>query len=161
MAPAAAPTAAPVEAGDLRIADAWTRQPPPGARAGGGYATITNTGAEADRLGGGSVPFAERFEVHEMSVQDGVMRMSELGDGLPIAPGETVVLRPGGFHLMFIGITDPPAAGDTVPVTLLFERAGEVTLDLPVAGIGAAGPGGAEEMMDHGVTGHDALEATQ
>ena len=128
--------------GDIAIEAAWTRQSPPGARAGGGYATITNTGTEPDRLIGGSAPFSERFEVHEMSVTDGVMRMSEIDGGLEIGPGETVTLRPGGFHLMFMGLTEPPVEGTSVPVTLFFERAGTVTLDLPVAAIGATSPGG-------------------
>ena len=126
--------------GALRIENAWTRQTPPGARAGGGYVTITNTGEEVDRLIGGSAPFAERFELHEMSVADGGMRMKEIEGGLAIGPGETVVLEPGGAHLMFLGLTEPPVAGSKVAVTLRFERAGEVTLDAWVAPIGARSP---------------------
>ena len=157
VAPAETTTSAPVAVGDLVIRDAWTRQSPPGARAGGGYATITNNGGAADRLIGGSTPFSERFEVHEMSVTDGVMRMGEIDGGLEIGPGETVELKPGGFHLMFIDVTEPPVEGDTVPVTLLFERAGEVTLDLPVAAIGATAPDGPAMKggTDHG--GHGAM----
>ena len=144
--------------GDLVISDAWTRQSPPGARAGGGYATITNTGTQSDVLVGGSAPFAERFEVHEMSGTDGVMRMAELAEGLAIGPGQTVRLEPGGFHLMFLDMTEPPVAGTRVPVTLRFERAGEVTLDLPVAAIGATAPLGATgEGMDHGSMDHGAI----
>ena len=126
--------------GDIAIEGAWMRQPPPGARAAGGYATITNKGLEGDRLVGGSVPFAGRLEVHEMDVVGGVMRMSRIDGGLAVGPGETVELKPGGLHLMFIDVTEPPVAGTSVPVTLVFERAGEVTLDLPVAAIGAKGP---------------------
>ena len=134
--------------GDLRIQNAWTRQTPPGARAGGGYATITNMGSEADRLIGGTASFAERFEVHEMSVTEGVMRMSPLKDGLVIGPNETVALEPGGFHLMFIGITEPLVEGTTVSITLTFERAGKIALELPVAGIGATTPGKAAMRHD-------------
>ena len=158
---AASETATPGTAtiGDIRIEAAWTRQTPPGARAGGGYATITNTGTEPDVLIGGSAPFTNRFEVHEMSVTDGVMRMAELADGLAIPPGETVELRPGGFHLMFIDMTEPPVEGTTVPVTLEFARAGTVTLDLPVAAIGATAPDGAAgEGMDHGSTDHGSMD---
>ena len=141
--------------GDIVIEAAWTRQSPPGARAGGGYALITNTGTEPDVLVGGSAPFADRFEVHEMSVADGVMRMAELPDGLTIPPGETVELKPGGLHLMFIGMTEPPVEGASVPVTLEFARAGTVTLDLPVAPIGATSPdGGSGGGMDHGSMNH-------
>ncbi|MEM9223079.1 MAG: DUF1775 domain-containing protein [Pseudomonadota bacterium] len=123
--------------GDLVIDRAWTRQPPPAARVGGGYMRITNNGTQADRLIGGSAPFADIFEVHEMSVKDGVMRMNELPDGLKIPAGETVLLQPGGLHLMFIQLSDAPQESESVPVTLKFEKAGEVTLRMPVAAMGA------------------------
>lgn len=137
-APAVATGAASV--GDIAIEGAWTRQSPPGAKVGGGYARITNRGTEADTLVGGSVPFAGRLEVHEMSVADGVMTMRQLADGLTIGPGETVVLKPGGLHLMFQALTEPPVEGEIVPVTLRFERGGEVTVEMPVAAIGATLP---------------------
>ena len=154
-APGAMDAAGSATVGDIVIEAAWTRQSPPGARAGGGYARITNTGDEPDALIGGSAPFSERLEVHEMSVTDGVMRMAELENGLTIAPGGTVTLEPGGLHLMFIGLTEPPVAGASVAVTLEFERAGVVTLDLPVAPIGATAPQGA---MGHGAMGHGAMD---
>ena len=131
-----------VTAGDLTITKAWTREAPPRARVGGGYLTITNNGSRADRLIGGAAPFAGRVEIHEMAVTDGVMRMAPVAGGLEIAPGATVELKPGGFHVMFMGLTEPPAEGDTVPVTLRFERAGAVTVSMPVAGVGA-------KTMDH------------
>ncbi|MEM8664303.1 MAG: DUF1775 domain-containing protein [Pseudomonadota bacterium] len=129
-------------AGNIVITGAWTREPPPGAAVGGGYMEVTNTGTEPDRLMGGSVPFAEHFEVHEMAVTDGMMRMRALEDGLLIAPGETVALQPGGFHLMFMGIQDAPEEGDAVAVTLEFEKAGSVMVMMPVQAMGAQdGPG--------------------
>ena len=124
--------------GPIVIERGWAREAPPGARASGGYATIRNTGDAADRLVAASAAFAERVELHEMSVVDGTMRMREVEDGLAVEPGASVTLEPGGLHLMFLDIADPPAAGDTVSVTLRFERAGEATLELPVAPIGAA-----------------------
>ena len=139
-----------VRAGDLSIAKAWTRQSPPGATVGGGYLSITNTGTEPDRLVGVAAPFAPRVEIHEMAVADGVMRMSELEDGLLIPPGRTVDLAPGGYHIMFMDVTAPPAEGDTVRIVLRFERAGEVTVAMPVAAVGApAMPGAAHGGMDH------------
>ena len=93
-----------VERGDLRIEDAWTRQPPPGARAGGGYLRITNRGTRPDRLVEGTAPFADAIEIHSMSVVDGIMRMAEIEGGLVIAPGETAELVPGGNHVMMIGL---------------------------------------------------------
>lgn len=131
-----------VEAGDLVITRAWTRQAPPGARVGGGYLSVTNRGDRPDRLVGGAAAFAGRVEIHEMSVTDGVMRMAPVEGGLEIAPGETVELKPGGFHVMFMDVKESPRAGDTVPVTLSFQRAGDVTVSMPVAPIGATSPNG-------------------
>ena len=123
--------------GAIQVERAWTRQPPPGAKVAAAYATITNTGTRPDRLIGGGIAHAERVEVHTMSMEGGVMRMARLDDGLTIEPGETVVLAPGGPHLMLIGIGNAPKAGSTVPLTLRFERAGEVTVAIPVAPVGA------------------------
>ncbi|MEM7694003.1 MAG: DUF1775 domain-containing protein [Pseudomonadota bacterium] len=139
--------------GDLVIEGAWTREPPPGAPVGGGYMTITNTGDTIDRLIGGSVTFADAFEVHEMSVENGMMRMAEVEGGLKIPPGETVTLQPGGYHVMFVGITDRPVKGDTVDVTLTFETAGTVTVTMRVAAIGASSAG---HSHDHNHSGHGA-----
>lgn len=133
-------TAGTARGGDLVIEAGWTREPPPGASVGAGYMAITNTGPRADTLIGGSVAFAERLELHEMAVVDGVMRMAPLADGLVVPPGETVTLRPGGDHVMFMGLTDPPVAGDAVEVTLRFAVAGDVEITLPVAPVGAQGP---------------------
>ena len=143
------------EIGALAVEAAWTRQAPPGAKVGGGYARITNRGTEADRLIGGSVPFAERVEIHEMRVADGVMTMREITGGLVIAPGETVELLPGGPHLMFVGLSEAPVQGTTATVTLRFERAGEVAVDMPVAAIGATSPGGARDGADMSHSGLD------
>jgi copper(I)-binding protein len=131
-----------IKHGDLLITAPWTRQPPDGARVAGGYMRITNTGKVSDRLIGGSAPFAKRFEVHEMAMANGVMKMRELANGLEIKPGETVELKPGGYHVMFMDIEARPEAGKTVKTTLKFEKAGEITLDVPViapsAGAGSA-----------------------
>lgn len=136
-----------VKVGDLELKGAWTRQTPPNAKVGGGYVTITNNGTTADRLVGGSAEFAGRVEVHEMSVTDGVMKMAELKDGLTIEPGQTVELKPGSFHLMFMSMKETPKQGDTVSVTLTFANAGEAVVEMPVAAIGAGSPKG--KTMDH------------
>ena len=129
-----------VKVGDLVIERAWTREAPPRARVAGGYLTVTNNGGQADRLVGGSAAFAGKVEIHEMAVVDGVMRMASIKDGLEIAPGATVELKPGGYHVMFMGLTEAPKAGGNVSVTLDFQRAGAVTLEMPVRPIGADGP---------------------
>lgn len=136
--------------GSIAITGAWTRQAPPASKVVGGYATITNEGDEADRLIAVNAPFAGKSEIHEMSVTDGVMRMKELADGLEIPAGGSVSLKPGSFHLMFMQATSPKE-GETVPVELTFEKAGKVTVMLPVAGIGA----GEAPMTDHDRMNHD------
>jgi copper(I)-binding protein len=128
----AAEQTAPVVAGDLEISAAWARAMLPGQPAGGGYLTVTNKGAAADRLTGASSPAAGKVEIHEMKIENDVMVMRPVDGGLEIAPGATVELKPGGFHLMFMSVTEPFAEGGTVPLTLEFEKAGKVEVALPV-----------------------------
>lgn len=144
----------------VEVAGAWTRATPPGAKVAGGFLKITNTGSEPDRLVGGSFELSERIEIHTMSVENGVMRMAELKDGLEIAPGATVELKPGGYHIMFMGLTGAPKEGATVKGSLKFEKAGDVAVEFAVAPIGAksmtetggdasAGGHGAGHHMNH------------
>ena len=141
---AAAPTRAEdVKAGDLIISQAWSRATPSGAKTGGGYLTIENKGSAADRLIGGAADVAGSVQVHEMSMDNGVMKMRPVEKGLAIEPGKTVKLAPGGFHLMMMDLKAPLKQGDKVPVTLEFEKAGKVAVSLDVEGVGAQGPGGA------------------
>lgn len=135
------PSAAIIKAGDLVISAPSVRQPPKGARVAGGFMKITNTGTIPDRLVDGSAGFAKRFEVHEMAMDGGVMKMRELPKGLEIKPGETVELKPGGFHLMFLDVTNAPTPGTSAKVKLRFERAGEIEIDMFVTPAAAAVPG--------------------
>ena len=140
----------PVKAGDLVISNAWTRATPGGAKVGGGYLTIENKGTTADKLVGGTTTVAGKLEVHQMSMSDGVMKMHPVEGGLTIEPGKTVKLAPGGYHLMMVDLKQPFKQGETVPVTLQFEKAGKVAVSLNVQGIGGAAPGaggGAMMMM--------------
>jgi copper(I)-binding protein len=132
-----------VKAGDLVITQAWTRATPNGAKIGGGFLTIENKGSTPDRLIGGSTDAASKIEVHEMAMKDGVMTMRPLDNGLTIDPGKTVKLAPGGYHLMMFDLKNPLKQGETVPVTLKFEKAGEVKVSLAVQGVGAQAPGDA------------------
>ena len=132
-----------VKAGDLVITQAWTRATPNGAKIGGGFLTIENKGSTPDRLIGGSTDAASKIEVHEMAMKDGVMTMRSLDNGLTIDAGKTVKLAPGGYHLMMFDLKDPLKQGDTVPVTLKFEKAGEVKVSLAAQGVGAQAPGDA------------------
>jgi copper(I)-binding protein len=137
-----------VRAGDLVITQAWSRATPGGATIGGGYLTIENRGSVADRLIGGSAEVAGKVQVHEMSMNNGVMTMRPLDKGLTIEPGKTVKLAPGGYHLMLLDLKGPLKQGDTLPVTLEFEKAGKVKLSFDVQGVGAQSP--ADEISPDG-----------
>lgn len=141
---AAAPAAAvgTTKVGDLVIATPWTRATPGGAKIGGGYLKITNNGKAGDRLVSISADFAGRVEIHEMSMDGGVMKMRPLAAGLEIKPGESVELKPGGYHVMFMDLKQPLKEGDTVKATLTFEKAGPVDVSFAVNAVGAGAGGG-------------------
>ena len=127
--------------GALLIEAPWTRATPQGAKVAGGYLKITNTGSQPDRLIGGSLPGAADVEVHEMAMTDNIMKMRRLDIGLEIKPGESVELKPGGYHLMFTGLGASLKEGQAITGTLVFEKAGTVTVEYRVAPIGAQTPG--------------------
>ena len=133
-----------IKAGDLVIAQAWSRATPGGAKIAGGYLTIENKGTAPDRLTAVSGDIAGRVEIHEMAMNNGVMTMRPLEKGLEIEPGKTVKLAPGGYHLMLMDLKNPLKQGEKVPLELRFEKAGKVAVSLDVQGVGAKGPGGAE-----------------
>ncbi|WP_029008867.1 copper chaperone PCu(A)C [Azospirillum halopraeferens] len=143
-APAAAPAASGAPAatvGTIAIVAPWARATAPNARVGGTYMTLTNDGEAVDRLVAASSPVAEKVELHTHLMDNGVMRMRPV-DGIEVAPGEPSVLRPGGLHVMLIGLKQPLAQGSRFPLTLTFETAGAVTLDVPVQAAGAMSPDG-------------------
>jgi copper(I)-binding protein len=135
-----------VKAGDLVISQAWSRATPGGAKIGAGYLTIENKGAAADTLVGISGDIAGKIEVHEMTMNNGVMTMRPLEKGLTVDPGKTVTLAPGGYHLMMTDLKMPMKQGEKLPLTLEFEKAGKVAVMLDVEGVGAKGPGGTSGM---------------
>src|SRR5580692_2163423 len=136
-----------VKAGDLVISQAWSRATPNGAKIGTGYFTIENKGTAADKLIRVTGDVSDKIEVHEMSMNNGVMKMRPVDGGLTIDPGKTVKLAPSGYHLMIMDLKSPLKQGGQVPVTLEFEKAGKVAVTLDVQGIGAQGPGGGDGMM--------------
>ena len=139
-----------VTVGSLKISAPWARATPKGASVGGGYMKITNTGTAPDRLVGGVSDASQRFEIHEMSMDNGVMKMRELAKGLEIKPGETVELKPGSYHVMFVGLNKQLMQGQRVKATLQFEKAGKVDVDFSVEGIGAQTGGHDMGGMKHG-----------
>src|ERR1041385_82197 len=122
--------------GSLVIDHPWTRATPKGAAVAGGYVKITNTGSTPDRLTGGSAEVSRKFEVHEMSMDGGVMKMRELKDGLEIPPGATVELKPGSYHIMMMNLSRPLAKGEKVKGSLTFEKAGKVDVEFAVEALG-------------------------
>jgi copper(I)-binding protein len=129
-----------VKAGDLVISQAWSRATPNGAKVGGSYVTIQNKGTTPDKLIGASSDVAGSVQVHEMSMNNGTMKMRPLESGLTIEPGKSVKLAPGGYHLMMMDLKNPLKQGDKVAITLEFEKAGKVPVSFDVMGVGAQGP---------------------
>jgi copper(I)-binding protein len=153
LAGAAPVLAGDVMAGPLKISAAWARATPKGASIGGGYLTITNIGSTPDTFVGGSTPISGKLEIHEMSMANGVMKMRPVSGGIVIKPGETITLKPGGYHLMFVGLKQQLQQNGHFKATLEFEKAGKVDVDFSIAGIGASGPsasGMGDMTMDHG-----------
>lgn len=120
----------------VRIDDAWARATPPGAKVGAGYLTISTP--VADRLIGAASPAAARVELHVTTKQGDVMRMRQV-KAYDIPVGGSFVLEPGGAHLMLVDLKAPLKEGTKVPMTLRFEKAGEVKIVLQVRALGAAG----------------------
>jgi periplasmic copper chaperone A len=134
---ASAASAADYKVGALEIDNPWSRAVPKGAKVAAGYMKIKNTGAEPDRLVGGSTSVAGGFMVHEMSMDNGVMKMRPLPSGLEIKPGDTVELKPSSFHIMMTDLKEPIQRGKPFKATLQFEKAGAVEVDFAVEAAGA------------------------
>lgn len=132
MAGMSAASDAPLKVGSLEISGGTIKAMLPGAKVGGGGFTIKNEGSEDDVLLSAESPMAGRVELHEMTMQNDIMKMRKLDDGIAIPAGETVELKSGGLHLMFMDVAKPFKEGDSVPVTLTFQKAGKIELMLPV-----------------------------
>lgn len=126
--------------GDLTVTSPWTRATPGGAKIAGGYLKVTNNGTSVDRFVGAKSDATDHVEIHEMSMSDGVMKMRPLSDGLEIKPGETVELKSGGYHLMFMDLKHPLKQGEALKVTLQFEKAGPLEVNFAVNALGASAP---------------------
>ena len=129
--------AAQAQIGEIAITGAFIRATLPRAPVGGAYLTITNGGAEDDRLLGATAPVGRNVELHEMSMQDGVMSMRLMTEGLPLPAGETVALDPSGMHLMINGLTERLQEGNRLDFVLTFEKAGTVTVPFDILALNA------------------------
>ena len=126
-------------AADIAVSGTYARATPPGATVGAVYFELRNTGGEPDRLLSAAAPVAARTEVHTHTMQDGVARMHEV-PAVELPAGATVQFQPGGFHIMLIELKAPLTEGESFPLTLNFERAGELSLTVPVQKITALMP---------------------
>ncbi|GGC92709.1 copper chaperone PCu(A)C [Vreelandella lutescens] len=137
----------------IEVVQPWTRATPPGAGAGGGFVTLTNHGEGDDTLVGATSPLTERVEIHTMEMDGDVMRMAQLTGGIEIPAGESVTLAPGGLHLMFMELGSPIVEGEPVPVTLEFQHAEPIEIELQVLPVGESPEGGHHE-GGHGHSAH-------
>jgi copper(I)-binding protein len=122
----------------LRIEHPFTRATPPGAQVAGAFLTIDNRGKDADRLVGASSPVAGQVEIHEMAMEGGVMKMRAV-KGIDLPPGVKVQLKPGGYHVMLESLKQPLKAGEVIPLTLRFEKAGSIDIKVGIEAMGAGG----------------------
>ncbi|WP_113912273.1 copper chaperone PCu(A)C [Roseovarius dicentrarchi] len=151
-ATAAIALAMPAFAQSIEVQDPYARSASPTAKTGAAFMHIVNTG-EADRLISAASPAAELVQLHtHMESGDGVMQMVHVEEGFDLPAGETIRLERGGKHVMLMGLTEPMEQGATVSVTLTFENAGDIVVDVPVDLERMPGDmdHGAMEGMDHG-----------
>ena len=122
-----------VKIGDIEIIHPWSRQPLPAAKSAAGYFTIVNAGKTDDRLIKVTATISDNIQIHEMSMDNGVMKMGELTSGIAIPAGGKVELKPSSFHIMFMDLKERPIEGTAFEGTLTFEKAGTVNVVYEVA----------------------------
>lgn len=133
--------------GDVTVTHPWSRPTPPGVSMGVGYMAISNNGESAITLVGVSTPKAESVTIHESVSSEGMMSMRPLPDGLKIPAGETVLLEPHGYHLMLEGLEGAVARDEKIPMTLDFDNADSMEIELHTMPMDDAK--GSQEMEHH------------
>jgi periplasmic copper chaperone A len=123
---------------DIRIGTPVARPTPPGATSGSAYFTLENVGRQSERLVRVASPAARTVELHSMKMDGNVMRMRAVA-GVDVPPGKKVQLGSGGYHVMLIDLVRPLTAGDTIPLTLTFDKAGSIDVSVRVESIGGTG----------------------
>jgi copper(I)-binding protein len=122
--------------GDIKIGHIWARATPPGAGAAAVYVPLLNEGKDADRLSSVSTPVAAKASIHGHVMEDNMTKMPMM-DGIDLEPGKPVALSPNGMHIMLIGLKQPLKDGDKFPLTLHFDKAGDIEVQVMVSAIGA------------------------
>ncbi len=130
-----------VRVGDLMIDQSWARASIGKAPNSAAYMTLTTHGDVADRLISVATPIAEAAELHNHIMEGDIAKMRQI-EAVDVKPGEPINLEPGGLHVMLMGLKEELKAGDVVPLTLTFEKAGDVTLDVPIKSL--------KDSMKHG-----------
>lgn len=128
------------------VENVWARATPAGAKTGAVYMTVINNGTIPDRLLSVTTPAADSVQIHKVSEENGVSSMRELPT-MDMAPGARVTFKPGDLHAMLVGLKQPLKEGQTIPLTLEFEKAGKVNVVASVAKVGAMHDGGMGSMM--------------
>ena len=130
--------AAAAQTGQVEVNNAWARATPGKAENGAAYLTIVSP--VADRLTAISTPEAKAAELHNMTMEGGVMKMRPLPGGIDLPAGQPVTLKPGGTHIMLMGLKEPLKQGERFPLTLSFEKAGTKEVTVAIEGPGAMAP---------------------
>ena len=120
-----------VHAGSMQIENAFAPASMGAGKSGAIYFSVSNAGTETDKLVAVSTPAARKAQLHTTLNEDGVMKMRML-KAIEIPAGGHAGLKPGGDHLMLFGLVEPLKKGDAISLTLTFEKAGEVTIEVPI-----------------------------
>ena len=143
--------AQPSGANAIVVENAWARATPAGAKTGAVYMTLINNGAIPDRLLGATTPVSDKVQFHKVSEENGVSSMREV-PAMDVAPGARLIFKPSDLHVMLVGLKQPLKEGQTIPLTLDFEKAGKVSIVATIAKVGAM-QGGNMGSMTHGADG--------
>jgi copper(I)-binding protein len=133
-------------ASSIDVEQPWARATPPGAKTGAAYMTLVNNGTTADRLLGATTPLADKVEFHKETEENGVSRMREVPN-VEVQPGAKVIFKPGEMHMMMVGLRQPLTEGKNLPLTLKFEKAGNIAVTASIGKVGAMTPGNMGGMM--------------
>ena len=138
--------------GPIAISHPWARPTAEGTKAGAAYLSLENTGSEPDSLVSVSSPAAGKTQIHQTTSEGGVMKMRGVEGGVDLAPRATVAFKPGGYHIMLLGLKQKLDEGQHIPLTLTFAKAGSIDVEVYVE---KAPSGKGETMHDHGMQGMD------
>jgi periplasmic copper chaperone A len=132
------------QTGAVQVKDVWARATPGGAQTAAVYATLQSPAG--DELTAASTPVAKEAQLHQMAMEGGVMKMRQI-EQVDLPAGQPVTLKPGGYHIMLVGILHPLVEGQTFPMTLTFAKAGTRDVTVAVQKIGAMGPADSSNML--------------